>query len=63
MSAVLAPPGAAFLERARKLARILDERFDGFGELVEGEAIDHAVAILEAIEAKGCRLLFAEEQP
>ena len=49
-----------FARRARKLARILDDRFDAFGELIEDEAVDHAAAILEAIEEAGCRLVFTD---
>ena len=50
-----------FTARATKLARILDETFDGFGTLVAEEAIDHAAIILEAIEEKGCRIVFADD--
>ena len=61
MSEFLPPRTPEFLERATKLARILDEKFDGFGTLIEDSAIDHAAVILETIEEKGCQLIFADE--
>ena len=51
-----------FAARARKLARILDERFDAFGALLADEAIDHAAIVLEQIEASGARLIFADDE-
>ena len=57
----LAGKPEAFVVRATKLARVLDEKFDGFGTLIADEALDHAALILEAIEERGCTLVFPDE--
>ena len=57
----LAGKSPEFVVRARKLASILDPRFDAFGDLVAEDTLDWVVTVLEAIDEAGCQLIFADD--